>query len=43
MEFALESWISVRDIRNQIGSDNFDKIGFGDVYVRNRAFSDIAY
>ena len=36
MEFALENWISVTDIRKKIISDKFTAIGFGDIYVRNR-------
>ena len=42
MEFALENWISAADIRNQVVSDNFTSIGFGDIYVRNRKFCDVA-
>ncbi|MGN6605058.1 MAG: FkbM family methyltransferase [Ginsengibacter sp.] len=41
MEFALEEWISPVDIRTQIASDNFAKIGFGDIYVRNRSVHSI--
>lgn len=43
MEFVLENWISAADMRNQVISDNFTSIGFGDIYLRNRTFSDIAY
>jgi FkbM family methyltransferase len=42
MEFALENWISTADIRNQVISDNFASIGFGDIYMRNRTLCDVA-
>jgi FkbM family methyltransferase len=34
MKFAVENWISVTDMKRQISSANFSKIGFGDIYVR---------
>lgn len=42
MEFALEKWMSAPDIRTQIASDEFAKIGFGDIYVRNRTLYNVA-
>jgi FkbM family methyltransferase len=43
MEFALETWISAAVMRNELISDNFTSIGFGDIYVRNRTFRDVGY
>lgn len=42
MEFVLEEWISPADIRTQIASDNFAKIGIGDIYVRSRSVHSVS-
>lgn len=39
MKFALENWMSVADMKRQISSANFSKIGFGDIYVRYKEIS----
>jgi len=40
MIFAMKDWVSASSMKNFILSDDFAKIGFGDIYVRNKGFND---